>query len=185
MEDTAILDRLFQRDENAIADLSAKYGPYCRTIARNILGSEADAEEVLSDTWLKAWNAIPPQRPDNLSAWLGAVVRNGAYNLWKREHRQKRNSGLDVMLDELAECLPAPDTPEDTLDGKALTEELNRWLGSLPKEDRKLFVRRYWYGESVAALARAAGYKPAQMAKKMYQLRRNLKQTLERNGYTI
>ena len=140
---------------------------------------------MLSDTWLKAWNAIPPQRPDNLPAWLGAVVRHGAYNLWKREHRQKRDSGLDVMLDELAECLPAPDTPEDVLEVEALTEELNRWLGSLPKEDRKLFVRRYWYGDSVAALARAAGYRPAQMAKKMYQLRRSLKQTLERNGYTI
>ncbi len=185
MEDSAIIARLLRREEDAISDLSAKYGPYCRTIARNILSNEADAEEVLSDTWLKAWNAIPPERPDNLSAWLGAVVRHGAYNLWKRNHRQKRDAGLDMMLDELADCLPAPETPESTLDGKALTEELNRWLGSLPKEDRILFVRRYWYGDSVADLAKAVGVRPAQMAKKMFQLRQKLKQTLERNGYTV
>lgn len=185
MEDTQIIELFNRRDERAIHETQLKYGAYCRSIAINILTVPADAEECVSDTYLRAWNSIPPENPVKLGAWLGRVVRNIAINLWNKNHRQKRNSGLELLLSELEDCIPSAVTPEHQAEERELTELLNRWLTSLPKDDRRLFLRRYWNGEAVKSLAKEYGTSQGSMAKKMYKLRQNLKQELEKEGYLI
>lgn len=185
MEDLEIIGLYFKRDEKAIAETAAKYGTFCHNIALNILSINEDAQECVNDTYLRTWNSIPPQKPDKLGAWLGRVVRNIAYNLWKKNHRQKRCTGMEELLDELEDCIPSPDTIEHEIEEQELTEAINTWLATLTKKDRVLFVRRYWNGESVNSLAKKAGISPAAMAKRMYRLRRGLKATLEKEGYSL
>lgn len=183
MEDAAIVALYWSRDEAAIAETQRKYGPYCRAIALNILSSREDAEECVSDTWHSAWNAMPPQRPGSLSAFLGRIVRNLAISRWRRERAQKRSGGLEVLLSELEDCLPAPQGVEDAAEGRALTRRVEGWLEGLGREDRAVFLRRYWYGQPVKALAGEWGVAPNQMAKRLQRLRGQLKRELEQEGY--
>lgn len=185
MEDLEIIGLYFKRDEKAISETAAKYGTFCHSIALNILSINEDAEECVNDTYLHAWNSIPPQTPNKLGAWLGRVVRNIAYDLWKKNHRQKRYAGLEETLIELEDCIPSPVTVEHEIEEQELTEVINTWLASLAKKDRILFVRRYWNGEAVNILAEKAGLSPTMMAKRMYRLRQELKTTLEKEGYTL
>lgn len=185
MEDSEIIALYFRRDEAAIAETAAKYGDFCRKIALNILPSDEDAKECVNDAYLQAWNSIPPNRPDHLGAWLGRVVRNLAYNGWKKNHRQKRGCGMDGMQEELADCIPSPVSVEREIETRELTRFLNRWLAALPKNDRILFLRRYWYGDPVNVLAQKAGISPVSMAKRMYRIRQNLKSALEKEGYLL
>lgn len=183
MDDAAIIALYWARDEDAIVQTQRKYGPYCRTIAQNILGSPEDAEECVSDTWHNAWNAMPPQRPDSLGAFLGRIVRNLSISRWRREKAQKRYAGLEAQLSELEDCLPAPGWVEETVEGRELTALLEHWLEELRQEDRILFLRRYWYGVPVKDLAKARGMGANQMAKRLLRLRKDLKAYLEREGY--
>lgn len=183
MEDAAIIALYWSRDESAIAETQQKYGPYCRTIARNILSSREDAEECVNDTWHHAWNAMPPQRPGSLSAFLGRIVRNLSISRWRRERAQKRYAGLEVLLSELEDCLPGPGSVEEAAEGRALTRRVEGWLEGLDREDRAVFLRRYWYGQEVQALARDWGTGPNQMAKRLQRLRKDLKRRLEQEGY--
>ena len=112
MEDLEIIGLYFKRDETAIDETAAKYGAFCHSIALNILAIDADAEECVNDTYLRTWNSIPPQKPDKLGSWLGRVVRNIAYDLWKKNHRQKRYAGMEQLLNELEDCIPSPATVE-------------------------------------------------------------------------
>ena len=185
MEDSQIIGLYFRRDEAAISETAAKYGAYCHGIALNILSISADADECVNDAYLQAWNSIPPQKPDKLGAWLGKVVRNIAFNLWKKSHRQKRYAGMEQLLDELGECIPSSQTVEREIDEKELTNAINAWLSSLSRNDRTLFMRRYWKGEKVNELAEEYGITPGKLAKRMYKLRQNLKLTLEQEGYSI
>ena len=185
MEDSEIIGLYFNRDEKAITETAAKYGAFCLTIALNILRSREGAQECVNDAYLQAWNAIPPQRPDHLGAWLGRVVRNNAYNLWTKNHRQKRCAGMEELLHELEDCIPSPVTVEREIEEQELTEVINTWLASLRKKDRILFVRRYWNGEAVNALAKKVGISAAAAAKRLYRLRRELKATLEKEGYSL
>lgn len=183
MEDAQIIELYFQRDETAITETVSKYGAFCERIAMNILSVAEDAEECVNDTYLQAWKAIPPQRPDRLGAWLGRVVRNTAINLWHKNHRKKRYAGFEQLFSELEECLPSPETIERELDEAELTQLLNAWLASLSKADRVLFIRRYWNGEAIKQLAREQGVIPQKIANRMYRLRQSLKSTLEQEGY--
>lgn len=185
MEDSQIIDLYFQRDETAITETDKKYGGLCRSIALNILTSHADAEECISDTYLKAWDSIPPLYPQSFAAWLGRVVRNNAINLWNKNHRQKRHSDMTKLLNELEDCLPSPINVEQILEGEELSNTLNKWLGCLQKNDRVLFVLRYWYGKTVKDLAKSQGTTPRKLAKHLYNLRQNLKQFLEKEGYSL
>lgn len=185
MEDSQIIDLYFKRDEAAISETAAKYGAFCHGIARNILSIDADADECVNDTYLRAWNAIPPQKPIRLGAWLGKVVRNIALDLWKKNHRQKRYAGMEQLLDELQDCIPSPQTVQHEMEEKELTEVINEWLLSLSQKDRVLFVRRYWIGKSINELAREYGTTPNSLAKRMFKLRQKLKLTLEQEGYSI
>ena len=182
MEDEAIIGLYWQRDELAIEETRTKYGGYLYGIAFNLLHSPEDAEETVSDTYHAAWNAMPPERPNSLRAWLGKVTRNLSLGRWNREHRRKRDAGITELLGELADCLPAPDTAEKALEAKELRDALDRWLASLGRADRVLFLRRYWYGLSLQELASREGATPARLAQKMLRLRQSLRNALEKEG---
>lgn len=183
MEDGEIVELYWRRDESAVSETEEKYGALCRSVAQNILKSAQDAEECVNDALHQAWTAIPPQRPDRLGAWLGKVTRNLALNAWKRDRARKRQGGMTALLDELAECVPGPVTVERELERKELAAAIDSWLRGRSKEDRTLFLRRYWYGVELQELAAERGISPNRLAQKMFRLRRSLKQTLEKEGY--
>ena len=182
MEDGAIIELYWQRSERAIEETRVKYGAYCYQIAFNLLRSPEDAEETVSDTYHAAWNAMPPEKPCSLRAWLGKVVRNLSLGRWNREHRRKRDAGMTELLGELTDCLPAPDTAENALEAKELRDAIDRWLGSLGRTDRVLFLRRYWYGLRLQELAVREGTSPAKLAQRMLRLRQSLRIALEKEG---
>ena len=185
MEDGAIIELYWQRNEQAIEETRLKYGAYCYQIAVNLLRSPEDAEETVSDTYHAAWNAMPPEKPNCLRAWLGKVVRNLSLGRWNREHRLKRDAGITELLGELADCLPSPDTAEKALETKELREVLDGWLAGLSRIDRKLFLRRYWYGLSLQELADREGTSPARLAQRMLRLRQGLRKALEKEGISL
>lgn len=185
MDDAAIVALYWNRDENAIVETDKKYGPYCRAIAQNILSIREDAEECVIDSYHSAWNAMPPQRPNSLPPFLGRIVRNLSISRWRREHAQKRYAGIDSLLSGLEECLPALHGVEEAVEGRALTRRIEAWLEGLSRDDRAVFLRRYWYGQEVQALAKAWGVSPNQMAKRLQRLRKSLKRDLEQEGITV
>ncbi len=185
MEDEAILTLYFARDPEAIAETEKKYGTFCTTIARNILTLREDAEECLNDVLHAVWNRIPPLRPENMKAFLGRLTRNAAIDRYRREHAQKRYAGMELLLSELNDCVPSPDTAEQTLERKELGERISDWLDALPDEDCALFVRRYWHGEAVKTLARKCGISPNAMSHRLSQLRKELRHRLESEGVQI
>ena len=184
MEDMEIIALFERRSQEAIAETSRKYGPYCQTIAGNLLPRE-DAEECVSDTWLTAWNRIPPARPLRLGAFLGKITRTLAISRWRGLHAQKRDAGLTTLLSELEDCLPDPRGLEEVVETRALGRLLSDWLRALPREDRVLFLRRYWYGVPVKDLAREAGCTDNQMAQRMRRLRAALRKRLEQEGIDL
>ena len=185
MEDAAIIELYWQRSEQALEETRVKYGGYCYGNAFNLLRSPEDAEETVSDAYHAAWNAMPPERPRSLRAWLGKVTRNLSLKRWDREHRQKRDAGLTTLLSELEDCLPSQDTVEKTLEAKELSAAVDSWLAGLSKADRQLFVRRYWYGVPLQDLAWERGLSPAKLAQKMLRLRQSLRSALEKEGISL
>ena len=180
MEDGKIIDLYFARSEAAIAETERKFGPYCRTIARNILADPADCEECVSDTWLRAWEAMPPERPRQLKAFLGRITRNLALDHWRSGRAKCRGDGaIDA---ELGECLTAGDPTETIVDRVVLTQALDRFLAGLPPKKRKLFLRRYWYFAAVGELARDFGMSESGVKMTLLRLRRELKEQLEQEG---
>ena len=185
MEDSQIIDLYWRREEAAITETQRKYGAFCYSIAKNILSIHEDAEECVNDTYHRAWDSIPPQRPVKLRAWLGRVVRNLALNLWNKNHAQKRYAGMTGLLSELEDCVPSPQTIEREIEEKELSGFLNTWLLSLSREDRVLFVRRYWNGVALRDLATERKLDPAKLAQRMYRLRGSLKRALEKEGIAL
>lgn len=185
MEDKTILDLYVRRSERAIAETAAKYGPYCGAVAENILSCPEDTEEILNDTWLAAWNDIPPSKPACLRAYLGRITRNLALSRFRFYRTKKRYAGMETLLSELEECLPGPDSVERALDRRELARVLRDWTDSLEPEERQLFVRRYWHGVPVNCLAREAGVTQNAMAQRLLRLRRSLKARLEQEGVEL
>ena len=185
MEDAAIIRLFFARDEAAISETEAKYGAYCRRIALNVLPLPEDAEEVVSDAWHRAWEKIPPLVPASLRAFLGKLTRDAALSRWRAQRAQKRGGGMELLLSELEDCLPGGEDPQRAAEGAELTALIDAWLGGLAREDRVLFLRRYWYGEAVKELARQRGQRPQQVSQSLLRLRRSLKKHLEEGGYEV
>ena len=185
MEDSEIVALYWARDEQAVAETDGKYGIFCRAMAQNLLGSPEDAEECVSDTWLEAWNSMPQERPALLRPWLGRVLRLNAIDRWRAAHRQKRFGGVETLVLELEDCVPAPSDPQRELEAAELAELVERWLSGLGREERRLFLRRYWNGEALNALAAEAGLSPALLAQRMRRLRLKLKAYLEKEGITL
>ena len=185
MEDSKIIELYWQRDERAIAETDRKYGTFCYGIAMNLLSVHEDAEECVSDTYHQAWNFIPPQRPDRLKAWLGRIVRNLSINLWHKNHAQKRYNGMDQLMSELEDCIPSPKDTERELEDAEIGKVISAWLRTLSKEDRVLFVCRYWYGTALKDLAKERNIPPAKLAQQMYRLRGSLRSALEREDIEL
>lgn len=180
MEDQQIIDLYFARSETAIAETERKYGNYCRSIAGNILHDGSDSEECVSDTWLRAWEAMPPQRPTRLGAFLGRITRNLALDRWRARNSRSRGGG--AVSEELDECLTTGDPTEAMTDRVVLTQVLDRFLAELPEKKRKLFLRRYWYFSSVEELSRDFGMSRSNVKMTLLRLRRELKELLIREG---
>lgn len=184
MEDNRIVDLYFERSETAISETSQKYGKYCHCIAYNILNSELDAEECVNDTYLRAWDAIPPARPRLLKSFLGRITRNLALDRYDREHAVKRGGECEIALDELGECIPESDGREMS-DELAMKESINRFLASLPKQTRIIFIRRYWYLISVADIASGMGLSVSNVKVILMRTRKKFKEHLEKEGISI
>jgi len=186
MNDRQIIALYNERSEAALSETAKKYGKYCRSIAYNILYNEEDSEECVNDTWLKAWESIPPQCPERLSAFLGKITRNLALNRYKHKNREKRGGGQTVLvLEELVECVPGLNSTEEAAEVALLVDVLNRFLEELPAEKRKLFMRRYWYMSSVKELAEDFGLSESNVKMTLLRLRSKLKQTLEKEGIML
>ena len=185
MEDQQIIKLFWDREEQAVNETAHKYSAYCYAIAFNVLSVKEDAGECVNDTLQKAWDSIPPNRPDNLKAWLGKVCRNVALNLWQKNHAKKRNQGMDLLLSELEDCIPSSNTVEKEIENSEISMCINRWLQTLPREDRILFVRRYWFGDAVKDLANTRGISPKTIAQKLLRLRKGLKAALEKEDIQL
>ena len=186
MDDTQIVALYWARDEAALAESEQKYGGYCRAIALGILESREDAAECVNDTWLRAWEAMPPRRPSRLDTFLGKLTRNLSLDRWRTLRAQKRGGGQpELALSELEECLPAASCPEREAEARDLTESLNRFLEALPREKRVIFVQRYWYLCSVEKLAAMHGMEKNTAASILFRLRAALREHLEREGFTV
>ena len=185
MTDEAIIQLYFDRDEQAIAESDGKYGGFCRYLADNILRNREDAEECVNDTWLTAWNRIPPTRPERLKAFFGRITRDLSIDRWRHDRAQKRYDGAELLLSELEDCVPSPQNVEETAELRELTAAIDRWLGGLEPDERAAFVRRYWYGEPVKDLAEHFAASHNQMAQRLRRLRLRLREALEAEGVAI
>lgn len=186
MDDKEIVRLFLVRDEAAIKAAGEKYRSYCMKIAENITGSHEDAEECVNDALLKAWETIPPQEPEMLSTYLGKLTRNLAINRRKRQNTGKRGSGEGLLaFEELSGLISGSENVEQEFDRKALTESINDFLIKLPEKKRALFIRRYWYCESVKDAAVAQGITETAASVTLHRLREKLRDHLRKRGFEI
>ena len=185
MEDDAIVELFFARSERALAELEKKYGPLCESIAVHLLGDRRDAEECVNDALLAVWNTVPPQRPDPLSSYVCRIVRNLALGKYRRNTALKRNSAWDAALDELADCFPSADTAESAAEAGEVAGMVNRWLASLDRDSRVLFVRRYWFADPVKEIAVASHSSEPRVSSRLFRLRGKLRNYLKKEGLLV
>ncbi len=184
MSDSEILARFEQREEHALQETDAQYGAVCRAVAANILGSAADAEECWNDALLRAWNAIPPERPLHFKAYLLKLTRRLAIDRLRAESAEKRGGGeLPLVLEELAECIPGGNGAEDAAMTRALGEAVDRFLRALPARERTIFLRRCFSVESCRDIAQALGVRENTVAVSLRRTRQKLRAFLEKEGY--
>ena len=182
MTDEEIISLYFDRSEEAIAATQRKYDSYCRAIVGRILGSARDAEEIISDTWLKAWLSIPPNRPRDLKLYLAKIGRNLALNRLRDGRAAKRGEAADAVLEELREVLGENST-EETVNAKELQTAVNRFLRQLPERDCSIFVRRCFYAESAEEIAARYGLRPNTVTVSLHRTRKKLREYLVKEGY--
>lgn len=181
VEDLDIIQLYWQRDERAVAETEQKYGAYCRSISYGILRNHQDAEECVNDTLVKAWNAIPPQRPFALGAFLGTIARNLSLNRYRMARTQRRGGGtVPLILEELRDC--TADGPEQLLEAAELGRVLDRFLRRLPQKECCIFMRRYWYMDSLEDIARRYHLPMGSVKSSLFRCRRKLKEYLEQEG---
>ena len=185
MTDTEIINLFFERSEQAITELARKHGNAVARVARNILGNEQDTEECVNDTYLGTWKAIPPNRPSPLRTFVCKIARNLAATKYHANTAKKRNSRYDAALDELEDCLAGGGSVEEAYDAKELSEAINAFLSSLSYTDRFLFVRRYWYSDSMQDIAAMTGSTANSVAVRLYRLREKLRHYLIREGLLV
>ncbi len=186
MDDNGIIQLYWDRNDQAIKATSDKYGRYCKTIAKNILGNEEDAEECVNDTYLNAWNAMPTHWPEQLVTFLGKITRNLSFNKYKYNHAEKRGCGeITLVLDELADCVSDIDNVEQIIDCQELKKAINSFVRNLSTEKRNIFVRRYWYADSVSEIARDYKILPGTVSKTLERTRKQLKVYLIERGFEL
>ena len=182
MDDGRIVELFFGRSEQAVAELSEKYGALCMKIAAGILGDSRDAEECVNDAFLAAWNAMPPERPGNLTAYVCRITRNLALKRYHANTAKKRNSAYDVALEELEGCFPASGSVEEESDAAETAERINGFLKTLDRKSRIMFVRRYWYADTVEEIAARMGTGRHYVSVRLSRTRAALRRYLEKEG---
>ena len=186
MEDEKIIDLYFRRDETAISESQAKYGSYLKTVSYNVLRNTEDSEECVSDTWLHAWNAIPPTRPRILKAWYARVTRNLSLNRLQENRAKKRGGGeTDTALSELEECIPDNRNVEDEIDGIVLSDMISEFLAGLPKRQRVIFMQRYFYACEIREIAELHHVGESYVKTLLFRLRNRLREVLEKEGISV
>lgn len=185
MDDKEIVALYFQRSEKAIEETASKYGKYCYSIAHNILSSHEDAEESVNDTYMDAWNSIPPHRPNLLSVFLGKITRRIAIDRWRRSGAQKRGGGeIPLVLEELKDCIADDQDVEQIVERRQLAAQINAFVRSLPTSERKVFLCRYWYMDSISDIARRFGFSESKVKSMLFRTREKLRDELKKEGYT-
>lgn len=186
MDDEKIIELYFARDEQAVAETDRKYGSFCFNLANTILNNREDAEETVSDTYIKTWNAIPPRKPQVLKMFLAKITRNLSFSRWRKQSAEKRGGGaIELVLEELDACIPAPGTEEDHLEGKELAKAIRCFLNTLSQRDQDIFLRRYFFVEETDAIARRYGMKPATVLRTLSRTREKLRAYLSGEGYAL
>lgn len=184
MDDRHIVDLYFARQEQAIAETAKKYGKYCFSIARNILRNIPDAEETVNDTYIGAWNSIPPHRPAMLATYLGKITRRLALKRWTANRTQKRGGGeVALTLEELAGCIPSDFDVESRMETAELTRILNSFVRNLPQPEQNVFLCRYWYLDSIDVIARRFDFSPSKVKSMLSRTRKKLCIHLQKEGY--
>lgn len=185
MTDAEIIDLFFERSERAITELAKKHGGAVSRIAYSILGDRQDTEECVNDTWLGTWNAIPPSRPSPLRTFVCRIARNLATKQYHAKTAKKRDSQYDAALDELAECIPDRNNVEDTYGAKELAAAINSFLDTLDYPDKFVFMRRYWYSDSLADISKMSGLRYKTVSVRLTRIKRKLKQYLMKEGLLV
>ena len=184
MTDEQLLALFFARDEQAVQAAEKQYGAYCRQVAGRILDAREDVHDCVNETWLRAWQAIPPRKPKNLKMYLASITRNLAYNIHRHETAKRRGGGeLPAALDELTECVAGRDDPEDRVIAKELGEVVNRFLDTLPETERNIFLRRYFFVEGNRQIARKYQMQAGNVAVILSRTRKKLREHLIQEGY--
>ncbi len=184
MEDHQIIDLYFKRSEDAITQTDAKYGKMCYSIAYNVLACKEDSEESVSDTYMTAWNQIPPTRPMHFPGFLGKIVRCISINRWEAMQAQKRGGGQTMLaLEELKECADGKSSVEEVCESKEIVSAYHSFLKTLPEEQRNLFLRRYFFLDSIAAIAADYGFSQSKVNSMLYRLRKKLRVHMQKEGY--
>ena len=186
MEDEKIVQLYWDRDQKAITESATKYGNYCTSIAKNILGNKEDAEECVNDTYLNAWNSMPPHRPNMLSTFLGKITRNLSFNRYKHNHAGKRGgSEISAVLDELSECVSGKENVEQEIEYKELVKTIDSFLDTLSPEKRSIFVCRYWYTDSISEIAKQFNMRENTVSMTLNRIRLKLQKYLIERGYEL
>ena len=185
MEDNQIIELYWNRNEKAISETDKKYRKYCNSIAHNILQNNEDEIECINDTYYKTWNSIPTARPNIFKLFLGKITRQLAINKYEKSRAQKRYSGLELVLDELEECVPSNENTEKELEFEELTQYINSFLDGISEKQRKIFIDRYWYMYSIKEISKINNTKESNVKVILHRTRNELKEYLEKRGVFI
>lgn len=186
MNDDMIIKLYFERSEDAITETDRKYGGACRSVAYNILGSHEDSEECTNDTYMKVWDAIPPQRPKKFGAFVVTIARNNAIDMYKAAKRIKNGGGFkSVGFDEIAGCLPSKESVENAVDRQAVLNAVEEFLSALPREKQIMFVRRFFYFSTYGEIAADLNSTEERVRKSLTRTREKLREFLEKEGIEI
>lgn len=184
MNDQRIVELYFARSQQAIAETASKYGKYCYAIAYNILNCHEDAEESVDDTYIAAWNSIPPHRPSVLSAFLGKITRRVAIDKWRKRSAEKRGGGeVPLALEELQDCIPEGESAEQVFEKQRLSAVIGDFVRSLPETEQKVFLCRYWYLDPIDAICRQFGFSDGKVKSMLYRTREKLRTRLQKEGF--
>lgn len=184
MDDKRIVELYWERSEEAIKETESKYGAYCHSIAYGILNNKEDAEESVNDTYLDAWNSMPPHKPSLLSTFLGKITRRISIDKYRRRTADKRGGGeIPIVLEELDECVASEENLQEEIEKQLLADIINSFVKSLPSVEQKVFLCRYWYMDSIDSICKQFGFSESKVKSMLYRSREKLKRKLIREGF--
>lgn len=185
MEDNEIIELYWERKEEAIKETSLKYGKLCTYIAKNILSSDRDSEECVNDTYFAVWNAIPNERPNRFSAFIGRITRNLALKKYEYISAAKRNPAATISLEELGDCISGKENLESEMESKHIEAALDKFLWQQSEEKRNIFIRRYWYFDSIESISGSTGFTQSKITSMLFEMRKKLRKYLESEGIEV